>query len=127
MTIRYLGQHYAVAAQVVPADIAQLKQQGFATLFCHRPDGEGSGQPPFAEIAAEAKRHGMEALYLPVTPGKITPADRAAFAALYAGAPKPVLGFCRTGMRAETLWVDTRDRLRDGDPRPEPYPGGTGI
>lgn len=110
MSIRYLGNDYAVAPQLAPEDIGGLKQQGFATVVCNRPDGEAGDQPPFADIAAEAHRHGMQALYLPVTPGRITDADRAAFAALYAEAPKPVLGFCRTGMRAETLWVDTRAR-----------------
>lgn len=113
MTIRYLSKDYAVGPQLMPADVAHLKEQGFATLVCNRPDGEGSDQPAFQEIAAEAQKHGIQALHLPVIPGKITPADRDAFAALYAAAPKPVFGFCRTGMRAETLWADTRDRLQD--------------
>ncbi len=112
MSIRYLNQDYAVAPQIMPADVVRMKERGFATLVCNRPDGEGAGQPTFAEIAAEARRHGMHALHLPVVPGRITPADRDAFAALYAAAPKPVLGFCRTGMRAETLWNDTQDRLQ---------------
>lgn len=113
MTIRYLSKDYAVGPQLMPADVAHLKEQGFATLVCNRPDGEGSDQPAFKEIAAEAQKHGIQALHLPVIPGKITPADRDAFAALYAAAPKPVFGFCRTGLRAETLWTDTRDRLQD--------------
>lgn len=113
MSIRYLSKDYAVAPQITSPDVVHLKEQGFATLVCNRPDGEGGDQPPFAEIAAEARKHGMQALHLPVVPGRITPADRAAFAALYAAAAKPVLGFCRTGMRAETLWADTRDSRHD--------------
>lgn len=116
MTIRYLSKDYAVGPQITPEDIAQLKAQGFATLVCNRPDGESGDQPPFAEIAAEARKHGLGALHLPVVPGKITPADRDAFAALYAAAPKPVFGFCRTGLRAETLWADTRDRTQGDSP-----------
>ncbi|MGI4846466.1 MAG: TIGR01244 family sulfur transferase [Janthinobacterium lividum] len=114
MTIRQLDKDYAVAPQLMPADVARLKAQGFATLVCNRPDGEGGDQPAFAEIAAEAHKHGLQALYLPVIPGRITAADRDAFAALYAAAPKPVLGFCRTGMRAETLWKETQGGLQDG-------------
>lgn len=114
MSIRYLSKDYAVGPQIAPEQIAQLKAQGFATLVCNRPDGESGDQPAFAEIAAEASKHGMEALHLPVIPGKITPADRDAFAALYAAAPKPVFGFCRTGLRAETLWADTQSRT-EGD------------
>lgn len=113
MTIRYLRKDYAVGPQIAPSDVAHLKAQGFATLVCNRPDGEGGDQPLFAEIAAEANKHGMQALHLPVIPGRITPADRDAFAALYAAAAKPVLGFCRTGMRAETLWSETQDRRDD--------------
>lgn len=104
MTIRFLSQHYAVAPQITPDDVAALKQQGFATLICNRPDGEGSPQPAFADIDAAARALGIQAYYLPVTPGRITQADREAFAALFASAPKPVLGFCRTGTRAELLW-----------------------
>jgi len=105
MTIRFLSQHYAVAPQINPDDVAALKQQGIATLVCNRPDAEGSPQPLFADIAAAARALGMQAHYLPVTPGRITQADRDAFAALFASAPKPVLGFCRTGTRAELLWT----------------------
>jgi sulfide:quinone oxidoreductase len=105
MTIRYLSAHYAVAPQVMPADVRRLKEQGFATLVCNRPDGEGAGQPSFAEIEAEARKHGMQALHLPVIAGRITQADRDAFTILYARAPKPVLAYCRTGMRAEALWA----------------------
>jgi uncharacterized protein (TIGR01244 family) len=115
MDIRYLDKDYAVSPQVSPADVAQLKEQGFATLICNRPDGEAGDQPAFSELAAKAQEHGMQALYLPVVPGKITDADRAAFAAQYAAAPKPVLGFCRTGVRAKTLWDDTQDRRQDDE------------
>ncbi|MCD2517544.1 TIGR01244 family phosphatase [Massilia sp. G4R7] len=108
MSIRHLSKDYAVGPQITPADVARLKAQGFATLVCNRPDGESGDQPAFAEIAAEARKQGMEALHLPVMPGKIMPADRDAFAALYVAAPKPVFAFCRTGMRAETLWTDTQ-------------------
>lgn len=117
MNIRYLGAHYAVAPQIMPEDVRRLKEQGFASLICTRPDGEGAGQPVFAEIEAQARKHGMQALHLPVRPGRITQADLDAFAAFYSGAPKPVLGFCRTGMRAEALWEGRRQYGR-GDPRP---------
>lgn len=110
MTIRYLNKEYAVGPQIIAADVARLKEQGFGSIFCNRPDGESGDQTVFAEIAAEARKHGIEAVHLPVTPGKITPADRDAFAELYARAPKPVFAYCRTGNRAETLWSDTQDR-----------------
>ena len=43
--------------------------------------------------------------YLPAEPGKVTDEHAAAFAGLMAELPKPVLAFCRTGMRSATLWA----------------------
>lgn len=104
MDIKKLDDDVAVLAQPTTAAVAELRQAGFAALICNRPDDEAAGQPGFAEIAAEAERLGMQARYLPVVPGKITPADGAAFAALLAELPKPVAAYCRTGNRSETLW-----------------------
>lgn len=109
MNIRHLDNDFAIAAQVALSALAELRDAGIATLICNRPDGEGDEQPAFAEVAAHAARYGISAHYLPVTPGKITPQHVEAFAALLADAPKPVLAYCRTGLRAETLW-----RLSDG-------------
>ena len=104
MEIKKLDEDVAILAQPNKVDVAELKRAGFAAVICNRPDDEAAGQPGFAEIAAEAARHGMQARYLPVVPAKITPADGAAFAALLAELPKPVAAYCRTGNRSETLW-----------------------
>lgn len=104
MDIRYLDRDFAVASQVSPGALPGLRDSGIAAVICHRPGGEAPGQPAFAEVAGQAARCGVAAYYLPVVPGKITPSDIEAFAALIADAPKPVLAYCRTGLRAETLW-----------------------
>lgn len=114
MNVRYLAEDFAVAPQVTPAELAGLRNTGVATLICNRPDGEGAGQPAFAELASEAALHGIEAHYLPVVPGKITQSDVAAFAAILANAPRPVLAYCRTGLRAETLWQLAASLQRNG-------------
>jgi sulfide:quinone oxidoreductase len=104
MTIRYLSKHFAVAPQLAAADLAALHEAGIAALICNRPDGEGPEQPTFAEIEVEARKYGIAVRYLPVEPGKITQDDVDAFAGLLAQLPGPVLGYCRTGNRSETLW-----------------------
>lgn len=104
MSIRYLDKDFAITSQVVPEALQGLRDAGLATIICNRPDGEGSDQPAFATVAEQAAQCGMQAHYLPVVPGKITSADVEAFAALFADAPKPVVAYCRTGLRAETLW-----------------------
>lgn len=104
MSIRYLDKDFAITSQVAPEALQGLRDAGLATIICNRPDGEGDDQPAFAAVAQQAAQCGMQARYLPVVPGKITPADVEAFAALFADAPKPVVAYCRTGLRAETLW-----------------------
>ena len=113
MSIRYLDKDFAITSQVAPEAVPGLRDEGVATIICNRPDGEGDDQPAFAAVAEQASRCGVETRYLPVVPGKITPGDVEAFAALFADAPKPVLAYCRTGLRAETLW-QLSDGLRRG-------------
>lgn len=113
MTIRYLDKDFAIAPQVAPDALPGLRDAGIATIICNRPDGEAEDQPAFAAVAAQAARCGMSAHYLPVVPGKITAGEVQAFAALLAQVPKPVLAYCRTGQRAETLW-QLSDALRRG-------------
>jgi sulfide:quinone oxidoreductase len=113
MNVRYLDKDFAVSAQVAPEALSELGDAGFATIMCNRPDSEGDDQPAFAAVAEQARACGVEAHYLPVVPGKITVRDVEAFAALFAAAPKPVLAYCRTGLRAETLWQLSAG-LRDG-------------
>ncbi len=113
MNIRYLDKDFAITSQVALEALPGLRDAGLATIICNRPDGEAPDQPAFAAVEEGAAQCGLEARYLPVVPGKITPADVEAFAALFADAPKPVLAYCRTGLRAETLWQLSAD-LRGG-------------
>ena len=125
MNIRYLDKDFAITSQVAPEALPGLRDEGLATIMCNRPDGEAADQPAFAAVEEQAAQCGLKARYLPVLPGKITPADVEAFAALFADAPKPVLAYCRTGLRAETLWqlsAGLRDGAR-GSAKQETRPG----
>jgi sulfide:quinone oxidoreductase len=113
MDIRYLDKNFAIAPQITPDTLRRLRDAGLATIICNRPDGEGGDQPSFAEVASQAAQCGIEAHYLPVVPGKITQQDAEAFAAIIADAPKPVLAYCRTVLRAQTLWQMSAT-LREG-------------
>jgi sulfide:quinone oxidoreductase len=114
MDIRYLDKNFAIAPQVTPDAVPGLRDAGLATIICNRPDGEGGDQPAFAEVASQAAQCGIQAHYLPVVPGKVKQQDAEAFAAIIADAPKPVLAYCRTGMRAQTLW-QMSVALREGE------------
>ncbi len=105
MDIKNLSPNLAVSAQILASDLQALAEAGFKSLICNRPDGEGSDQPNFAEIAQAAALLGMQASYLPAETGKVRDEDGRAFGALLHTLPGPVLAYCRTGMRSTTMWA----------------------
>ena len=54
MDIRPLTDDFAVAPQIDPSELPQIKAAGYASILCNRPDGEEPGQPDFATIEAAA-------------------------------------------------------------------------
>ncbi|MBP0616891.1 TIGR01244 family sulfur transferase [Jiella mangrovi] len=115
MNAKPLTDQLSVRDQVEPGEIAGLKAEGFRAIIVNRPDGEGPGQPSFAEIEQAAKAAGMEARYIPAVIGQITEADVAAFSAAMEELPKPVAAFCKSGLRSTTLWA-----LSEAGKRPVP-------
>ncbi len=105
MDIRQLAPGLAVSEQLQPNQVTELKHAGFRAIICNRPDGEGADQPLFAEIARAARQLGIEAHYLPAESGKVSDAQGEAFGQLLAELPKPILAYCRTGMRSTTMWA----------------------
>lgn len=105
MKIANLATNILVSDQILPEDINTLAGVGIKTILCHRPDGEGADQPNFDEISAMAKTFNIQAYYLPVTAGKITDQNVDEFAEIFDQAEKPVLAYCRSGMRAASLWA----------------------
>ncbi len=105
MNIARLNDEYSVMGQISAEDIKQIAEMGYKTVFCHRPDGEGKDQPEVQLIMQAAQAHDIEVVYLPVVPSKISGEDVKAFNEKYAQAAKPILGYCRSGKRAMTLWA----------------------
>ena len=105
MDIRSLTPELAVSPQVLVADLPAIAAAGFRSVICNRPDGEGADQPLYAEIERAADELGLHVRYLPVESGKVTDEQGVAFGALMGELPKPVLAFCRTGMRSTTMWA----------------------
>ena len=102
--MKAINPQISVAPQVKPEDMADFAQQGFRSVICNRPDGEGADQPSFEEIEAAAGKLGMEARYLPIVAGKVGDTDAEEFGRLMESLPKPILAYCRTGTRSATLW-----------------------
>ena len=104
MEIKPITAKLSVSGQITPEDVKTIAEQGYRAIICNRPDGEGTDQPTFEEIEAAAREVGLDARYIPVATGRVTDADAAAFGAALDELPRPVLGYCRSGMRSATLW-----------------------
>ncbi len=105
LSIRSLAPGLSVGPQLGVQSLAAVAAMGFRTVICNRPDGEGADQPTHQELAAHAAAAGMQLHYLPVVAGQTDAAAAARFGALLEAADKPVLAFCRSGMRSTTLWA----------------------
>ncbi len=104
MDAKTISDVFSVSPQIHPEDLQALVEQGFRALICNRPDGEGADQPVFKEIESAAAVVGLETRYVPITAGRVTDDDVAAFSAAMDALPKPVIAYCRTGTRSATLW-----------------------
>jgi sulfide:quinone oxidoreductase len=103
--IKNLTPRFSVSEQITVADMPLLMQAGFKSIICNRPDGESSDQTNFKEIEQAAALQGLSVRYLPVEPGKVTDEQGQTFAELIDQMPKPILAYCRTGMRSASLWA----------------------
>lgn len=108
MNIRKLTHDLSLTSQISVEDVEHVKAAGFRAIICNRPDGEMLGQPKFRDIEAAAMTEGLFIVHQPVTPGRITAQDVAAFAAALTELPKPVLAFCASGNRCGTLWKEAQ-------------------
>jgi sulfide:quinone oxidoreductase len=104
MDIKRIDESLSVSGQIAADALAAVKAAGYRAVIDNRPDGEAADQPGFEEIARAATAAGLEVRYLPVTSGRVSDADAAAFASALSLLPKPVLAYCRTGTRSATLW-----------------------
>ena len=108
MDIKKLDTDLAVTPQIMVADLPAIKEQGFRSIICNRPDGEGADQPTCQEIEAAASLLGLGMAYQPIVAGKVSDEDAATFDRLMTELPGPVLAYCRTGTRSATLWSLTQ-------------------
>ncbi len=111
--IRKLTDDLYVAAQIEPADVAELDEYAFRSVLCNRPDNEQQGQPDYADIQRQAEALGMEIEWQPVDGAQISDADVDAFAEHTQNLPRPMLAYCRSGTRCTVLWALSQAGTRD--------------
>lgn len=107
MNIRPIDEDYAVTPQIAVEDLEAIRDMGFKSIVCHRPDDEDPGQPSFGEIAARATELGFELRHIPIS----GPPSADAVAEMNDALdelPKPMLGYCRSGNRSTIIYQQTQ-------------------
>lgn len=99
---------------ITPEELPALAGQ-FGTIINNRPDSEEPGQPSSAELEAAARKAGLEYVHIPVVPGEINDDQVATFGKALAEKPGTKLAFCRSGMRAASLWALSQAGTRNAD------------
>jgi sulfide:quinone oxidoreductase len=90
----------AVGEFPTPDQVAILAKAGFKSILNNQPDGEVARFETDAEVAAEAKRHGLAHAYAPLS-SRTPPADELErYAKAVAALPPPIYAFCYSGSRA---------------------------
>jgi uncharacterized protein (TIGR01244 family) len=105
MPIKSIDQRFSITGQISLDDLEKIAQSGFKTIVNFRPDGEGGdAQPTSAALSAKAATLGLAYAYIPVIPNQIQPGQVTSLSTVFDQLPQPVLGFCRTGNRAQTVY-----------------------
>jgi uncharacterized protein (TIGR01244 family) len=111
MSFRQFDSDFAVAPQIAPEQVAELAAAGFRTILCCRPDNEDHGQPSFAEIEKAARAQGLEAVHIPIS-GGIGEGALIRMEQVLKEMPRPILGYCRSGGRAGSLYTAAAQVMR---------------
>lgn len=104
MNIRQIAPDFSVTGQISPKQIQALADVGFKSIVCARPDDEEEGQPSFDAVASAAAAAGLGVVHIPVS-GPLGEAQIIRFHDAWAKLPKPILGYCRSGARAGSLYA----------------------
>ena len=94
-----------VGPQISVADMQELSLLGVRRIVVARPEGEERGQPAISEICTAAAAFDIRVHQIPVVPGQITDDDVRAFGEIIRGTSDPIFAYCRSGMRATSLWA----------------------
>lgn len=101
---RKVTENFWVSPQVAEEHVQAAADAGFRTLINNRPDGEEPGQPTAAQVGEWAKARGLAYVHLPFA-GTIQRQTVEGMGNAVAAGAKPVLAFCRSGMRSISLWA----------------------
>jgi uncharacterized protein (TIGR01244 family) len=116
MNFNKITDNYVVSDQINIDDISKIKDAGFRTIICHRPDGEAEDQPPHELIEKAARSLDLQFVYQPISPGQFNNQLFEDFQIVCDSSPAPIFAFCRTGTRSCTVWaLSQKGKLSDAE------------
>jgi uncharacterized protein (TIGR01244 family) len=104
MEYRQISEDYSVSGQIQPADVAAIKEAGFKSIICNRPDDEQPGQPSADTVRSAAEAAGLAFRYIPVISGQMTQENVEDQAEALDQLENPVFAYCRSGARCTNLY-----------------------
>lgn len=105
MEFRPITDDYAVSGQITPEDVAAIRDAGFRSIVCHRPDNEQPGQPSAQSVEDAAQAAGMGFRHIPVSGSGMTPDNVAAMREALDALEGPVFAYCRSGARSTNIFA----------------------
>jgi uncharacterized protein (TIGR01244 family) len=105
MDFRQIAADVSVAGQIDIDDVAALRNAGFKSIICNRPDNEDASQTAADLIRTAALAAGLEHRFIPVS-GTYGASDENVEATIAAldELPRPILAYCRSGARSTNLY-----------------------
>jgi uncharacterized protein (TIGR01244 family) len=104
MEFRRITDGYSVSGQIGPDDVKAIKEAGFRSIICNRPDHE-DGAVPHDRVEAATREAGLEFRFIPVISGQLTQDNVADMAAALDELEGPVFAYCRSGARCTNLYM----------------------
>ena len=104
MHINKLTPEFSTTGQITPEQVKAVADAGFMSIACMRPDNEEGGQPSFHDVARAAEALGLQIVHIPVS-GPLGEGQIIRFHDAWEKMPKPMLGYCRSGARAGSLFA----------------------
>jgi uncharacterized protein (TIGR01244 family) len=115
MDFNVLNDHLTVSGQILPEDVQILKDRGFKTVICNRPDEEVEEALQSSAIESAAKNAGLAFRYLPIYPGQFTPEMMTELSGAMTELEGPFYAYCRSGTRSCTLWALSQAGILDAE------------
>ena len=105
MQINKINDNYSSTGQIDTEDLTKIHESGFKTIMCFRPTSEDKeNQPDQSLLKREAHKKGVKFISIPIIPGNITEENIQKFAQNCNDSDYPVLGYCRSGGRAKSIY-----------------------